>query len=475
MTRYAGARLWAYLKPITDGLLVITAFGMAYWVRYGLQWFRAVEPAFHVPFSVYIPSVGLLTAITLLAFWVEGAYRPKRQQTLLDALVVVFKGTLISIAVMTVIVFYARPSYYSRLIFGYAGVLTLILVGGSRCAENAVIAMRRRRGLGVTHLLIVGAGESARAIMRAVVARPDLGYHIVGFVDDDPVKAQTDIGRYTALGTLGQLGQIMGTHQVDEVIITLPWMSYRKILEVMEQCQRDHVRVRIVPDLFQMTLRDVVVDEINGVPLLGVAEPALGQWQLAFKRVCDVVIAVLGMVLLAPLMGVISLAIKIDSPGPVLFRQTRVGRDGDEFVICKFRTMCVGAESMQETLASQNEASGPLFKMRDDPRRTRVGKVLRHGLDELPQLWNVLKGEMSLVGPRPPVPAEVAQYESWHRKRLDVWPGITGLWQVSGRSDLTFDEMVLLDLYYSENWSPLLDLRILLKTLAVVLVGKGGY
>ncbi len=475
MTSTLRARLWTYLKPVTDGLLVILAFVIAYLIRYRLQWFKAVEPAFFVPFRVYAPSVVLLTAIVLLAFWVEGAYGPKRRRTLGDALIVAFKGTVISIAVMTIVVFYARPGYYSRLIFGYTGVLVLILISASRAIEAAIIEARYRRGLGVTRLLIVGAGENARAIMRALVARPDLGYQVVGFVDDDPVKAQTDIGRYTALGTLDQLDHIMTTHQADEVIITLPWVSYDRIVQVMSRCQRDRIRVRVVPDLFQMTLRNVVVEEINGVPLLGLAAPALREWELVLKRICDVVISLLLLLILAPAMGLIALAIVIDSPGPVLFKQKRVGRAGEEFVIYKFRTMCVGAEGMQQTLASQNEASGPLFKMRDDPRRTRVGKVLRHGLDELPQFLNVLKGEMSLVGPRPPVPSEVEQYESWHRKRLDVRPGITGLWQVSGRSDLPFDEMVLLDLYYIENWSPLLDMRILLRTVPVVLVGKGGY
>jgi lipopolysaccharide/colanic/teichoic acid biosynthesis glycosyltransferase len=172
----------------------------------------------------------------------------------------------------------------------------------------------------------------------------------------------------------------------------------------------------------------------------------------------------------------IVLLIEYDSPGPVLFRQVRVGRGGRLFTLYKFRSMRQGADEEKTTLSDRNQATGPLFKMRDDPRLTRVGRWLRRlSLDELPQFYNVLRGEMSLVGPRPPIPAEVEQYQDWHRRRLDVPPGVTGLWQVSGRSDLTFDEMVMLDLFYAENWSLLLDFKILLRTIPTVILGTGAY
>ena len=172
----------------------------------------------------------------------------------------------------------------------------------------------------------------------------------------------------------------------------------------------------------------------------------------------------------------VAVAIRLDSPGPAIFKQTRVGRGGAEFTCFKFRSMQVDAESKVDMLRDKNEATGPLFKMRHDPRRTRVGRFVRRtSLDELPQLWNVLRGEMSLIGPRPNLPSEVQEYEPWHLRRLEVPPGITGLWQVSGRSDLSFDEMVLLDVYYIENWSPILDLQILLKTIPTVVFGSGAY
>jgi len=467
--------LCRYARPVGDAALIVTAFAIAYWVRYRLQWVRPVEPTSFVRFRVYLPSVGLLTATTLFSFWMGGAYRSKRSRPLLDEFYLVLKSALAGVAVMTIVVFYARPWYYSRLIFGYAGVATLLLLCLSRAVESVIVAHRRRRGVGVTRVLLVGADENARTIMRAIMAHPELGYEIVGFVDDDPTKAETDIGRYPGLGTTDHLVDIIRTHNVDEVIITLPWMSHRKILQIVSRCERSQVRARIVPDLFQMTLHSVTVDNIDGVPLLSFAEPSQREPQHTLKRALDILAASVLLVLLSPLFLVIALLVRIDSPGPILFKQKRMGRDGKEFTCIKFRTMCVNAEELLPQLAHKNEADGPIFKMREDPRRTRVGRYLRRGLDELPQLWNVLKGEMSLVGPRAPIPSEVAAYEPWQRRRLDVRPGITGLWQVSGRSNLTFDEMVLLDLYYIENWSPLLDLRILAKTIPVVLVGSGGY
>jgi exopolysaccharide biosynthesis polyprenyl glycosylphosphotransferase len=209
---------------------------------------------------------------------------------------------------------------------------------------------------------------------------------------------------------------------------------------------------------------------------VSVQEIAFNHMALVFKRVFDIVAALLGLVVGAPVLALIALAIQLDSSGPAIFRQERVGQNGRHFTIYKFRSMRTGADAEKEHLQALNEADGPLFKIRDDPRLTRIGKFLRRtSLDELPQLFNVIRGDMSLVGPRPPTPDEVALYHPWHKKRLNVPPGITGLWQVSGRSELTFDEMVLLDLYYIEHWSPWLDFMILLRTIPKVLVSEGAY
>ena len=474
-TRSESKRLWLWLKPLHDALLVFIAFGLSYWVRYELQWIREVEPAFLVPFQVYIPSIIAVTLLIVLSYWVEGAYRPSHGQPLSDELYVAFRGAFGGIATIIVVVFLATPSYYSRLIFGYTGIISLLLVGISRTLEHVLRARRYRRGLGVKRVLIVGAGEIARSIMRAVVARPELGYQIVGYVDDDPSKALAEIGRFPGLGSTEDVPALVRAHRIDEVIIALPSRAYERTRRVAMQCQRLRTHVSIVPDLFQMASAQMVVENLDGIPLVGVGEPVLRDYQVVLKRITDVVLAALGLILLSPLMLIIAIAIKIDSHGPVIFRQARVGRLGRTFTCYKFRSMCLDAEHRVEALPGRNEASGPLFKMKQDPRTTRVGRLIRRGLDELPQFWNVLRGEMSIIGPRPALSSEVAKYESWHRRRLEVSPGITGLWQVSGRSDLTFDEMVFLDIYYIENWSVILDLRILLKTVPTVIFGPGAY
>jgi exopolysaccharide biosynthesis polyprenyl glycosylphosphotransferase len=334
----------------------------------------------------------------------------------------------------------------------------------------------RKRGLGVDRLLIVGAGEVGRTVMRNVVARPSLGYHVVGFVDDDPDKGSTDLGRFTALGDTAKIPDLVKDLDIDEAIITLPWMYHRKIVSIIAQCEREQVRVRIVPDLFQMTLSHLDVEDLAGIPMIGVQEISISSSEMIFKRAMDVLISFAGLVLLFPFFLLVALVIRLDSPGPVLFRQIRVGKGEQLFGCYKFRSMYVGAEEEQEKLQDQNEADGPIFKIRNDPRITPVGRFLRRtSIDELPQLLNVLMGHMSLVGPRPAPPSEVQRYQPWHRQRLEVAPGITGLWQVSGRSRLTFDEMVLLDLYYVENWSPILDFEILVRTVPKVILGEGAY
>jgi len=312
--------------------------------------------------------------------------------------------------------------------------------------------------------------------MRTLLAEPSLGYQLVGYLDDNPQKGQSKLGPFTGLGSIDNLPQVLVENQVDEVIVTLPWQYHRRIMGVLRQCQQAGVRARVVPDVLQLSLDLVDIEVLNGIPLLSVKPNTIVGPKFAIKRAMDLGLSILGMIFVLPLMGIMALAIKLDSPGPVLFIQTRVGRGGKLFKAYKFRSMVADAEQLKPQLEQLNEADGPLFKIKDDPRLTRVGKFLRRtSLDELPQIFNVIKGEMSLVGPRPALPEEVEAYEPWHRKRLEALPGMTGLWQVSGRSNLGFDEMVMLDIYYVENWSPGLDISILIRTIPKVLIGEGAY
>jgi exopolysaccharide biosynthesis polyprenyl glycosylphosphotransferase len=426
--------------------------------------------------SAYVPFAFLFTAMMMGAFLIDRVYQSWRGYPWLDQVYRIMNATAKSVVVLLAFTFVLQPLEYSRLLLIEAGVIAFVLLALSRIVHNAVLGQLRARGLAVSRVIIVGAGEVGRTVMRTIVARRELGYHIVGFVDDNPDKGRTDIGRIKALGATSDLARAIEEESVDEVIITLPWMYHRKIMGIVRECQRRQVSARIVPDLFQMSLSQVDVDDLGGVPLIGVREIVIGKSSLLLKRVSDVIGAVIGLVLGAPLLALIALAVRLDSPGPILFEQTRVGAGGEPFTIYKFRSMREGAEAELEELRDLNESDGPLFKIRYDPRLTRVGRFLRHtSLDELPQLWNVLRGEMSVVGPRPPLPSEVSSYLEWHKKRLQVRPGMTGLWQVSGRSLLSFDEMVLLDIYYIENWSLWLDLKIMMRTIPQVLRGQGAY
>ena len=462
------------LLILSDLVLINVALAGAYWMRYEVRLFA--EVGFGASLSDYIPFALILSILLPITFKLDGVYQNRRGQSWYDQLYAIINATAKGTVVLLALTFGFRPLVYSRLLFLEAAVLIVLLTGLSRLVKGFIEARLRRRGIGVDRVLIVGGGELGRTVIRTIVARPELGYQIVGLVDDNPDKGHTDIGRIKGLGGLDKLAEIVSAETVDQVFITLPWMYHRKITGIVRECQKKRVRARIVPDLFQMSLSQVDVDDLGGIPLIGVREVTINRWQRALKRVMDVTLATIIGLLLLPLLGSIALAIKLDSPGPALFRQLRVGKGGRQFWCYKFRSMHQGAENDLERLKAYNEADGPLFKMRNDPRQTRVGRWLRRtSLDELPQFYNVLRGEMSLVGPRPPLPSEVAQYEAWQMRRLEVAPGITGMWQVSGRSNLTFDEMCLLDIYYIENWSPSLDIKILLQTVPEVFTGSGAF
>jgi exopolysaccharide biosynthesis polyprenyl glycosylphosphotransferase len=470
-------RRWSNLiLVLTDIVLINIAFVISYHMRYELQWIRAVAEAYYVPFDAYVPVSILLTVILLIVFRIEGLYDRRRGSSWLDDIYIISTSTLVGIAIMIFIFFLYRAHFYSRLIFLYAVLLIVIFLSLSRLIERQIRALLRRRGVGVDRVLIVGAGVVGRAIMRSILARPELGYSPVGFVDDDPRKQETDIGPFKAMGATGDLAAVLRNEAINQVIVTLPWMSHRKVLGIIADSERQGVRARFVPDLLQMSLSQVDTEVMDGIPLIGVKEPTLKGWKIAVKRFIDIAISSAALLVLSPFLLLFAILIKLDSPGSVFFKQTRLGRAAKPFTCYKFRSMWEDAEEVKPALSELNEAEGPIFKIRDDPRVTRMGKLLRRfSLDELPQLINVFRGDMSIVGPRPPLPCEVEEYEDWHHERLKIPSGITGLWQVMGRSDLTFDEMVMLDLYYAENWSLWQDFKIMLRTIPTVLFGRGAY
>lgn len=467
---------WKYWLLGSDLALALVAFLMAYYVRYQLQWFRAVDPVFQVDVWAYFPFTLVLLAILPVALRLSGVYPYRRGRALIEEIYGIGTATTASVMILITASLLFRPLLYSRLIFLYTAFFITILLGLNRFVIQWGFSYLRHYGVGVKRMVLVGAGDVGRMVMRTVTARPDLGYQIVGFLDDNPAKGFTDIGPYKALGPVDNLNQVLDGTPLDSVIICLPWQSHRMIQRLLRTCEQFSVRAQVVPDLFQLTKNQVVVDELNGIPLISTRDVSIQGWNLVVKRVFDLVLGGLLGVVSMPLWLLVAMAIKLDSRGPVLYSQTRIGKNGEPFRCYKFRSMVTGADNLRQELGDRNEATGPLFKVRDDPRRTRVGRLIRRfSLDELPQVINVLRGEMSLVGPRPNLPGEVDQYQEWHKKRLTVSPGITGLWQVSGRADLTFDEMVLLDIYYVENWSLTMDLGILARSIPAVLRARGAY
>jgi exopolysaccharide biosynthesis polyprenyl glycosylphosphotransferase len=450
------------------------AFMLGYAVRYELQLFRPVLDANVAPYVEYLPFQAAYTLLMLVFLSLDGVYQRRRGGSWFDEIYRITNATTTVVVILIAATFIILPLVYSRLLLIEAGVITVMLLSGLRLGRRALQAQLRKRGRGVDRVLIVGAGEIGRAVMRNLVARPELGYHVVGFVDDDLSKG--DLGRFRALGTLDNIAHVLKSERVDEVIITLPWMFHRTIMGLVRTGEGLGVRTRVVPDVFQLSLSRVDFDDIGGIPLMSLREASLSRGAQVMKRSLDMLLAIGSLALVWPLMALVALIIKLESRGPALFKQRRVGLGGRQFEMYKFRSMHQDAERKQAELMGLNQATGPLFKIRDDPRLTRFGRLLRRtSLDELPQLINVLRGEMSLVGPRPGLPQEVAEYQPWHRERLQVPPGITGLWQVSGRSDLSFDEMCLLDIYYIENWSVAMDLMIMIRTIPRVLFADGAY
>jgi exopolysaccharide biosynthesis polyprenyl glycosylphosphotransferase len=469
------------LAILLDALMITVAFRAAYSIRYQLLHGITFGPSGFAdfPFTRFLPLEIIITAGLLIAFFFRGLYRLRPTGTLLKQCSLVIAATSAGFAIFAAYEFVLRSTdsavFQTRLLVALTWGTTIVTVSFGRLLVALSVGAAHRRGVGMTNLLVVGSGRLGKLMMQHVAASPHLGYHVVGFVQDMD-GPPTDFGRFKVLGTMTELDSIIRGHRVAEVIIALPSHQHHQILQTVRLCERAGADFKLVPDLYELSLSRIDVDAIEGVPLIGLRRSLTTSWQRAIKRSIDIVVS--GAILLvgAPLWLLIALAIKLDSPGPVLFRQERLGYRGDPFWFLKFRSMHAEADHMVALRRGQNGDRGVIFKDRKDPRRTRVGRFIRRtSLDEIPNFVNVLRGEMSLVGPRPPLPSEFANYEDWEKARLEVTPGITGLWQVRGRSDIDFDEMVLMDLYYIENWSLRLDIQILLQTIPAVLLSRGAY
>jgi exopolysaccharide biosynthesis polyprenyl glycosylphosphotransferase len=457
-----------------DLAMVNLAFYLAWYARYRLGLFVALDPGNYVEHSVYIPLQLTLSVVFTFIIALRGLYRVPRAASALDDFSSIF--TVAGLAVMLVFAgsTFVRYPAESRLTLIFAWALITVLVVLCRANWQLILGVLHQRGLGVERTLVVGDNTVGRMIMQALAGRPYLGYRVAGFLATDNTE---DFGRFRNLGSPDELPRVISQERIAQVVIALPSASHEAIMRIVDHCRRDGVQFRLVPDLYEVSLGRLDLDTVSGIPLIGLKNPAIRGVNFLAKRAIDITLAAIVGVLFSWLFLLIAVLIWIEDPsGSPFFGQVRVGRGGRSFTMQKFRSMRPGADQELANLLAHNEAEGPIFKMRADPRRTRIGAFLRRwSMDEWPQLWNVLMGDMSLVGPRPATPREVAQYEEWQLHRLDALPGITGLWQVSGRSELGFSEQVLMDIMYIENWSLGLDLRIMLRTVPAVLSGKGAF
>ena len=334
----------------------------------------------------------------------------------------------------------------------------------------------RAKGYNYKVVVIVGAGKRVRQFVNLINKHKEWGFKILGIVDKDEERVGDAVGELKIIGSFKDVSDIIHNNVVDQVVFVVPHSWLGEIEPVMKACEIEGIQTSIAMDYFELKLSKAKQVDLPGFPLLTFESTSDKTFQLIIKNVSDIIFSAVFLILLVPFFCLIALVIKLTSPGPVLFSQERCGVNGRRFMLTKFRTMVVDAESQLKHLQKHNEMGGPAFKMKDDPRVTTAGRFLRRlSLDELPQLWNVFCGDMSVVGPRPPLPSEVEGYDNWQRRRLSMKPGLTCLWQVNGRNKIKdFNEWKKLDLEYIDNWSLGRDIKIFLKTVPVVLFGIGA-
>jgi exopolysaccharide biosynthesis polyprenyl glycosylphosphotransferase len=452
------------LLMLVDGGFAAFVLGAVSFVRFGPDWYGRWLPYLKEPWAFGV----IFAAGWVSVLWLHGLYRPRARWTVRSEAVALARATFVMALVTLSVLFVMRLPDISRtyLVLLFPGLWGVGLA--TRIALRYAFMRMREHGYNLRYVLVIGAGPKAQAFAAKLEDHRELGLRIHGFLDDDPF----DLPRgWKQLGRLELLQSILHDKVIDEVVICLPFSQWDRVNAIAHLCEEEGKIVRVPVDVLDRAFAAGRVEELDGTPVYSMISGPDRLAALVVKRVFDVLVAGLAIVVASPVLIAVGLMIRTREGPPIFFRQVRVGLHGRRFEVLKFRTMSIDAEERYEELVDKSDPRA--FKLVDDPRITSTGRFLRRtSLDELPQLWNVLKGEMSLVGPRPAPPREVEAYDLWHRRRLSMKPGITGLWQVTARRSEVFDDRAQLDLSYIDRWSLWLDLKILARTIPAAFEGR---
>ena len=456
---------------LSDILLTAIVFCISFWAR-----------SIFLPFADQLNFYSHVLILPLIIFFIVcslkyfGGYENVGQTKLVGYFWSVLKATAVTISVLLVLLFFLKVEYVSRLVILLFAVLEFAVLLIIRLAAVLYFREQVKSGKNTLRVLIVGSRSRAQDLYKALQEQMVLGVKVVGFIDPDPWRVGIDVFGIPVIGTVDNIHECLKNNVVDEVIIAISRSLLQDAEPIVMACEEEGIRVRFMADVFNVKVARVSFTNVNGIPLLNMEPVAQDSQQLLAKRIFDVACTLFVLPFLIPVFCIVALAIKLDSPGPVFFIQQRVGLRKYVFPMFKFRSMYVDAEERFEEVEHLNEATGPIFKIKDDPRITRVGYFLRKtSIDEIPQLLNVLRGEMSLVGPRPMSLRDVDLFDRGiQRKRFSVKPGLTCIWQISGRSELSFEKWLELDLEYIDRWSFWLDIGILFRTIPAVLKARGA-
>jgi exopolysaccharide biosynthesis polyprenyl glycosylphosphotransferase len=468
-----------------DGLVVSLAYLIAFVLRKhigldvsitGLPSFSPLAADNNLSLHEYVGFLAIAAPLWCWMLYANGMYRPMRTLTYSRIFWNVCKAAFMTSLGFGAFLFFAKATAVSRLFFFLFAGTSLILILAEKTGIYLAVHYVRRRGRNYRRLLIVGTGRRAAEFIRKIKGHPEWGFQILGAIDDEPGRGIEKVDGVDIIGTLDDIPKILHNDAVDEIVFVVPRSRLSHVEGALHDCETEGVVTTITVDLFDMQIAKSAVSEIDGVPLLRFNTTKINERQLLVKRFIDIAVSGLVIVLSGLFLASIAVLIKLTSSGPVFFKQQRLGLHGRKFTLYKFRTMRDGAHDVLSKVNDVAEMDTPEFRAKKTQWITPLGRIMRKfSLDELPQFFNVFIGNMSLIGPRPTVPDEVEKYKAWQRRRFSMKPGITCLWQVNGRNNIGFEDWMKLDLEYLDNWSLWLDIKIMIKTVPVVLFGIGAY